>query len=305
MKARTRFAPSPTGLLHVGNAYSALICRQWAEAHDAKLLLRIEDIDHTRCHDAYTLQIVDDLDWLGIRFEGEVVRQSQRHHLYRQALERLREMQVIYPCFCTRKEIQQEIDRMGGAPHAEDFADPYPGICRTIDRHQSDSRMEHERFAWRLDVATAMEMIDSPIDWRDEHGRWHTVSPVRFGDTVIGRKDIGVSYHLAVVVDDAAQGITHVIRGRDLYHVTAIHCLLQQLLKLPTPTYIHHELVTDREGQRLAKRNNATTLKSLREAGVTAAALNRYLMRPEIPSWPFSDDDMEEIIRQLGDEQPS
>lgn len=300
MKARTRFAPSPTGLLHVGNAYSALICRRWAEMHNAELLLRIEDIDHTRCRDEYVDQILDDLEWLGIHFHGDVIHQSQRHPLYREALEKLRAMEVIYPCFCTRKEIQQEVDRMGGAPHADEQTDPYPGICRTIDRHHSKQRMEHERFAWRLDVAKAMEMIDSPVDWHDEQGRWHTTSPIRFGDTVIGRKDIGISYHLAVVVDDAEQGITHVIRGEDLYYVTAIHCLLQQLLGLATPTYIHHPLVTDREGERLAKRNNATTLKSLREAGIAAHELNRYLIRSELPTWPFGENDIGEIMLQLG-----
>jgi len=301
MKVRTRFAPSPTGLLHVGNAFSALTCRQWAESHGAELLLRIEDIDHTRCRNEFIDQMLDDLDWLGIRFHGDLVRQSERHHLYRDALEKLKGMEVIYPCFCTRNHIREEIERMGVAPHSEDHADPYPGICRIIDRHQSKTRMEHERFAWRLDVSKAMDLIDSPIDWHDEHGRWHTASPICFGDTVIGRKDIGFSYHLAVVVDDAAQEITHVIRGKDLYHVTAIHCLLQKLLGLPTPTYIHHELVTDRDGERLAKRNHATTLKSLREAGISAHALNRYLMRSEVPSWPFSEESTSEILHLLGD----
>jgi len=300
MKLRTRFAPSPTGLLHVGNAYSALLCRQWAEKYHAELLLRIEDIDHTRCRDEYVGQMIEDLAWLGIRFQGEVVKQSERHPLYREALERLYEMGVLYPCFCTRKDIQHEIERMGIAPHTDDHGDPYPGICRVIDRHQSTTRMEHERFAWRLDVARAMERIDSPIDWHDEHGRWHTVSPIRFGDTVIGRKDIGVSYHLAVVVDDAAQGITHVIRGQDLFNSTAIHCLLQKLLDLPTPTYIHHPLLTDSEGQRLAKRNRATTLKALRESGITNDSLNRYLMRSHLPTWPFSPDHMDAIREQLG-----
>jgi len=300
LRLRTRFAPSPTGYLHVGNAYSALICRQWAQGNGAELLLRIEDIDHTRCREEFTIQMLDDLSWLGIGFSGDTVRQSERHHLYREALEKLREMEVIYPCFCTRKQIQQEVERSGVAPHVEDHADPYPGICRIIDRHQSKVRMEHERFAWRLDVSRAMELADSPIDWHDEHGRWHTASPVRFGDTVIARKDIGVSYHLAVVVDDAAQGVTHVIRGEDLRESTAIHCLLQQLLELPTPAYIHHPLVLNRDGERLAKRNCATTLKSLREAGISADTLNRYLMRSQPPTWPFSEENSDEIRSLLG-----
>jgi len=300
LKLRTRFAPSPTGLLHVGNAYSALTCQQWAEKHNAEILLRIEDIDHTRCRDAYTPQLIEDLQWLGIEWHGDILKQSDHHTRYRAALEQLEAMGVIYPCFCTRKHIQEEIERMGIAPHAEDMADPYPGICREIDKHQRHERKQHERFAWRLDCAKAMALVDDSLTWSDEHGRDHSVTISALGDMVVGRKDIGISYHLAVVVDDAHQDITHIIRGEDLLSSTPIHRLLQALLNLPSPTYIHHPLLVDGEGNRLAKRNNATTLKALREAGISATSLLNFLMNNNAGLWPFEPDNIDEIREQLG-----
>ena len=300
MKLRTRFAPSPTGLLHIGNAYSALVCQQWAAHHDAELLLRIEDIDHTRCRDAYTPQLIEDLQWLGLKWQGDILKQSEQHARYRQALEQLQAMGVIYPCFCTRKHIQQEIERMGIAPHVEDMADPYPGICRDIDPQQRHKQTLHEPFAWRLDSARAMALAGASLTWSDEHGRHHPVNMSALGDMVIGRKDIGISYHLAVVVDDAYQRISHVIRGEDLLSSTPIHRLLQALLGLPAPTYIHHPLLVDSEGNRLAKRNAATTLKSLREGDITAESLRRFLLHAEPLQWPFTADDFDTIREQLG-----
>lgn len=300
MKLRTRFAPSPTGLLHVGNAYSALTCQQWADHHNAKLLLRIEDIDHTRCRDEYASQLIEDLRWLGVSWHGDILKQSEHQTRYRAALEKLETMEVIYPCFCTRKHIQEEIERMGIAPHTEDMADPYPGICREIDSHQRHKRTLHERFAWRLDAAKAIDMIGEPLSWVDEHGHHHPVHLSSLGDMVIGRKDIGISYHLAVVVDDAYQGITHVIRGEDLRSSTPIHRLLQTLLELPSPTYIHHPLLVDGDGNRLAKRNNATTLKTLREADVGADSLRHFLMENGSLQWPFQPNDLDRIREQLG-----
>lgn len=296
---KTRFAPSPTGLLHVGNAYSALCCQRWAEKHHAELLLRIEDIDHTRCRSEYADRIIEDLSWLGLQWQGEVRRQSARHTAYRAALARLETMGVLYPCFCTRKQIQQEIEQMGIAPHAEDHG-AYPGICRIIDRHQGRVRQAHERFAWRLDIAAAMRCLPDPIYWQDGKGRSHAVAPSMLGDMVIGRKDIGFSYHLAVVVDDADQGITHVIRGEDLRSSTPIHRLLQALLDLPSPVYIHHPLLLDSRGERLAKRNHATTLQSLREAGLAPEILQTFLTRKDL-RWPFTQDDApKNIAAQLG-----
>lgn len=278
MRLRTRFAPSPTGLLHVGNGYSALICQQWAEKHDAELLLRIEDIDHTRCRDTFTQALMEDLDWLGIQWHGEPMRQSGRLEAYRKALDYLHGIGVIYPCFCTRRQIQEQIERMGLAPHMEETGDPYPGTCRDTEPAERHRRMREERFAWRLDMAAALGHIDQPISWQDGEERSHAVRYHVHDDIVIGRKDIGVSYHLAVVMDDAEQGITHVIRGNDLKDSTGIHRLLQALLELPAPTYIHHPLLRDAEGQRLAKRHGAPTLKSLREAGVDPQSLTHYLL---------------------------
>ena len=300
MKLRTRFAPSPTGLLHIGNAFSALTCQQWAGQHDAGLLLRIEDIDHTRCRDAYTPQLIDDLKWIGLKWQDDILKQSEHQPRYRKALEQLEAMEVIYPCFCTRKHIQEEIERMGIAPHAEDMADPYPGICRETDKHQRHQRRLHEPFAWRLDCAKAMALAGESLTWGDEHGRHHPVHLSSLGDMVIGRKDIGISYHLAVVVDDAHQGITHVIRGEDLLTSTPIHRLLQALLGLPSPTYIHHPLLVDGDGNRLAKRNNATTLKALREAGVSATSLRGFLMDSTSLQWPFEPGNLDEIRERLG-----
>jgi len=211
MRLRTRIAPSPTGYLHVGNAYSALICQQWAGRHGADLLLRIEDIDHTRCRPEYSRALMEDLAWLGIRWPGDVRIQSSRIDVYRKALDRLRDMGVVYPCFCTRRKIAQEIRRMGSAPHSEDEADPYPGICRDLKASRRQRLMLEKLYAWRLDISSAAELIDGPLSWRDGDGRRHAVHPGAYGDVVIGRKDIGISYHLAVVVDDAVGADLHLL----------------------------------------------------------------------------------------------
>lgn len=288
---RTRFAPSPTGLLHVGNAYSALQCKAWADAHDAELILRIEDIDHTRCREEFADALLEDLRWLGLCWPEPVLRQSRNLGAYREAIARLRDMQVIYPCFCTRKAIQEEVERMGLAPHVEDSGEFYPGTCRSLASHLSSERMRNGLFAWRLDVARALQTAESmhggPLTWRDSQGLHHAVQ-LRH-DPVVGRKDIGISYHLAVVVDDAAQGVTHIIRGEDLRDSTPLHRLLQALLALPSPIYIHHPLLCDATGARLAKRNKATTLRSLREAGIEAARLRRFLMQEAHGTWPFAE----------------
>jgi len=300
MLLRTRFAPSPTGLMHVGNAFAALQCQKWAADHHAQLLLRIEDIDHTRCKPEYTQQIIDDLRWLGLKWDGEVRKQSEHLDCYHQALLTLNELEVIYPCFCTRKHIQQEIGRMGVAPHKEDLCDPYPGTCRHIPHSERSRRMASEPFAWRLDCHKASKRVPSTLFWLDHQQQQHMVQPQQLGDIVIARKDIGVSYHLAVVVDDALQSISHIIRGEDLYSSTPIHRLLQALLKLPSPSYQHHRLIHDAEGKRLAKRNQSTTLTSLRHAGISNYTLRQFLMR-ENSSWPFKDDQTAAYIAsQLG-----
>lgn len=297
---RTRFAPSPTGLMHVGNAFAALQCQQWALSHHAELLLRIEDIDYTRCRPEYTQSIMQDLQWLGIQWHGNVRQQSEYFQDYQKALSQLQSQELIYPCFCTRKDIQQEIKSIGVAPHNNDVHDPYPGICRDISTSKQRQRIQDEAFAWRLDVKKASKTLHKPIYWLDELGKKNHVHPETLGDIVIARKDIGISYHLAVVVDDALQAITHIIRGEDLRSSTAIHRLLQALLQLPTPTYQHHRLILNTQGKRLAKRNQSTTLKSLREAGISPQTLRNFLMQKGV-TWPFaSDASAHNIAQQLG-----
>jgi len=286
--------------MHVGNAFSVLQCEQWALSHHAELLLRIEDIDFTRCHPKYTQSIVQDLQWLGIRFHPKIRQQSEHTTCYQQALTQLQERELIYPCFCTRKHIQQEIKSIGIAPHNDSTQDLYPGICRNIPTTEQQQRMQHQPFAWRLNITKSAKALHNPVYWRDHKGNQHHVQPERLGDIIIARKDIGISYHLAVVVDDALQNITHVIRGEDLRSSTAIHRLLQALLKLPSPTYQHHRLILDRQGQRLAKRNQSTTLKSLRETTMPAEKLRDFLMQEDaIWSFPY-DTAALHIAQQLG-----
>jgi len=283
---RTRFAPSPTGLLHVGNAYSALQCQAWAEQHHAQLLLRIEDIDFTRCRPEFTDAIIEDLGWLGLQWPEPIRYQSRHADDYQQAISQLRKMGVIYPCFCTRKQIADEISRMASAPHSTDAAIRYPGTCRKLHADEQERRMRHEPFAWRLHANKAMALAGNQLIWREACGLIHSVKIHH--DEIIGRRDIHVSYHLAVVVDDALQGISHIIRGHDLAASTGIHRLLQQLLELPEPIYIHHPLLLDRNGERLAKRNQATTLKSLRLMGVNVQKLRDFLDCEKPLAWPFA-----------------
>lgn len=302
MQLRTRFAPSPTGLLHVGNAYSALQCQAWAEANHAELLLRIEDIDFTRCKSEFTDHILEDLHWLGLTWETPVRIQSKHSPFYQQAIVSLQEIGVIYPCFCTRKEIQLEIQRMASAPHNDEPVIAYPGTCRDLEPETREQKLETDSYSWRLNIDKAMAVIGPNISWHDDMGNKHPVFVDH--DIVIARKDIGLSYHLAVVMDDALQGITHIIRGEDLIDSTPIHRLLQQLLKLPEPTYLHHPLIHTATGDRLAKRNHATTLQSLRQAGIQPDQLRRYLLSREKRIWPFDgnlcEEDKNRIVHLLG-----
>jgi len=286
--------------LHVGNAFSALQCQQWADTHQAKLLLRIEDIDFTRCKASYAQAIIDDLRWLGIHFESHIRYQSEHWETYQIALSQLQEQGFIYPCFCTRKDIQQsqhhQIHHIGG----DALSDTYPGTCRAIAASQRKTLMQEKPFAWRLDIQQAQQHLGTELFWMDECSRQHMVDIPSLGDFIIARKDIGISYHLAVVVDDALQGITHVIRGQDLFSSTAIHRLLQALLNLPSPIYQHHALIQDINGKRLAKRNQSTTLRSLRKAGLYPNHLQHFLQQePHI--WPFEHHaQAAKITEQLG-----
>lgn len=262
----TRFAPSPTGLLHIGHAYAALFAFEMARRANGSFRLRIEDIDEQRCRAEFERAICDDLAWLGLHWDGPVIRQSGRMAIYSAALDHLRSMELVYPCFCTRRQIRLEVEEAGRAPHGPSGELVYPGICRHLDAREAAYRVDRgEPFAWRLAIGKAMRLT-GPLHWYDVRAGWIEAKPELLGDVVIARKDVPTSYHLAVTVDDAAQGITMVTRGEDLFHATHIHRLLQALLGAPSPRYYHHNLVADSTGQRLAKRNRAVTLRHLRDS---------------------------------------
>ena len=258
----TRFAPSPTGLLHLGHAFSALTAFGAAQTAGGRFLLRIEDIDPTRCKAEYTQALMEDLRWLGLTWEEPVRQQSAHGADYATALERLRAMGLLYPCFCTRSEIAAL-----AAPQENDEEGPvYPGTCRNLPESDREALAETRSCVWRLDMARACALAGE-LFWHDDTRGQIRADPARFGDVVLARKDVYTSYHLSVTVDDALQGVTLVTRGEDLFAATDIHRLLQALLGLPTPRYRHHPLLRDATGRRYAKRDKALTLRALREAG--------------------------------------
>lgn len=260
--AITRFAPSPTGYLHLGHAYAALFASRLARVTNGKFLLRIEDIDRTRCRPEYEDAIFEDLEWLGLHWDGPVLRQSERLDHYAKALAHLEDLGVTYPCYCTRKEIAAEIAAAANAPHGPD-GPLYPGTCRG----REPGREEREGAAIRLDCARAAQVV-GVLTYQDREPTEKKVNPCLFGDAVIARRDIGTSYHLACVVDDAAQGVTMVTRGEDLLPSTHVQRVLQALLGLPAPEYRHHGLVKDEKGHRLAKRDGVATIRDLRKQGM-------------------------------------
>ena len=273
----TRFAPSPTGLLHSGHAYSALFAFEAARQSGGRFLLRIEDMDFTRCRRGFEETIFEDLSWLGIPWEPPVRRQSEHLHDYREATDQLQTRGLLYPCFCTRNDIQKEIEAAGGAPHGSEGA-LYPGICRTLSEDERQSRIASgESFAMRLNLDRALAETGTNLEWIDLGCGVQKAQPELLGDVVIVRKDIGCSYHLAVVVDDALQQVTRITRGEDLFEATHIQRLLQALLGLQTPEYHHHPLICDANGKRLAKRHHAETLQSLRSRGVSSEELRKCL----------------------------
>ena len=273
----TRFAPSPTGLLHLGHAFSALTAYQAANAAGGRFLLRIEDIDQTRCRPEFESAIMDDLAWLGLDWERPVRRQSEHFVDYDAALGRLHEKGVVYRCFKTRKEIADEIAR---APHLSPDGPEGPQyVGAALAAHEERSLLaEGAPYAWRLSMAAARDALGPAFDdlsfleeGRGPKGETGRIKarPEIFGDPIVARKDSGTSYHLASVYDDALQGVSHVIRGEDLFPAAHLHRLLQALLDLPEPAYRHHRLITDENGKRFAKRDHAATLQALREAGET------------------------------------
>ena len=266
---RTRFAPSPTGRLHLGHVLAARVAWEMARKSGGEFLLRHEDIDGPRVREEFYEGIEEDLKWLGLKWDGAVLRQSARTAAYETTLGTLREKGLVYPCFCTRREIQEEWARMGAAPQGEK-APNYPGICRDLTEasraEKLDAGLPH---AWRLDSARAAA-VAGPLTFNDLRFGTIAVDARLAGDVVLARKDIGTAYHLAVAVDDAFQKITHVTRGEDLLEATHVHRLLQELLDLPAPLYLHHPLILDESGQRLAKRSEAQSIATLRAQGMTA-----------------------------------
>ena len=285
MTVRTRFAPSPTGRLHLGHALAAKVAYDLArQAPDGRFLLRHEDIDGPRVRDVFYQAIEDDLRWLGFCWDGEPLRQTTRAVAYGSALDKLRENRWVYPCFCTRKEIQDEWARMAAAPQGAQTP-VYPGTCRHLtlreQQRKLDAGLPH---AWRLDSRLAAAAA-GPLSFHDLRRGSLAADPDLLGDVVLARKDIGTAYHLAVVVDDAFQQVTHVTRGEDLLASTHVHRLLQALLGLPEPLYLHHPLVLDEHGKRLAKRCDARSIAALRDAGHTPAEV-LALTEPFFLSFP-------------------
>ncbi|KRC81013.1 glutamyl-Q tRNA(Asp) synthetase [Sphingomonas sp. Root241] len=312
MVIHTRFAPSPTGRLHLGHAFSAIQAHDFARAQGGRFSLRIEDIDGARSRPEHVDAILRDLEWLGLGWDGEVTFQSQRLEPYQAALDRLKAMGLLYPCFCTRSDIAASLS----APHGPEGA-LYPGTCRGL----ADPGLSRPH-SWRLDVEKALKILpgtgrgtaaeggggggvpqstppaESPLHqpgagppprageelyWHDAFAGRVRADPLSHGDVILARKDAPASYHLAVTVDDAAQGITHVVRGMDLFAATHVHRLLQALLGLPIPEYRHHALLLGPDGTRLAKRHGAPSLEAMRLAGEDGRALADRLRRGLLP----------------------
>lgn len=277
MTVRTRFAPSPTGPLHLGHALAAKVAFDLArESADGVFILRHEDIDGSRVREEFYQTIEADLKWLGLNWDGEPLRQTTRIAAYVAALSTLRTRDLVYPCFCTRREIQEEWARMTTAPQGPK-GPVYPGICKTLNAtERAKKRGSGIPYAWRFDSQKAAN-LNGPLTFRDLRFGTINVIPELLGDVVLARKDIGIAYHLAVIVDDAFQQITHVTRGEDLLPSTHVHRQLQALLGLPEPLYLHHHLMLDEHGKRFAKRNDSLSLTSLREAGAKASELLEQL----------------------------
>ncbi|MEH6661217.1 MAG: tRNA glutamyl-Q(34) synthetase GluQRS [Parasphingorhabdus sp.] len=269
-----RFAPSPNGLLHLGHAYAAMVAHDFARARGGRFLLRIEDIDSGRSRPEFVTAILDDLRWLGLDWDGDVIFQSERLDSYAAAADRLKAMGLLYPCFCTRSDMRQ-LQQDGPQPEGPD-GPIYAGTCRHLDPELAKKRAATEPHSWRIDVAKAAA-ITGPLQWMDERHGAQSCDPERLGDVILVPKDTPVAYHLAVTLDDARDGISHVVRGDDLYASTGIHRLLQALLDLPTPIYFHHPLLLDENGGKLSKSRGSASLSVLRTAGEDGYALVQEL----------------------------
>ncbi|MBK5265371.1 MAG: tRNA glutamyl-Q(34) synthetase GluQRS [Alphaproteobacteria bacterium] len=273
----TRFAPSPTGKLHLGHAWSALMAHDLARENGGQFRLRIEDIDATRSRMAHVEGILEDLCWIGLDWDGEVLFQSQRLPIYNAELDKLKAAGLVYPCFCTRADIAASLS----APHGAD-GPVYPGTCRQLHEADRTARLEGEAHAWRIDMAKAVALA-GPLTWDDADAGTVIADPLAAGDVILARKDAPTSYHLAATLDDADMGVTHVVRGQDLFAATHVHRLLQALLDLPTPLYRHHRLLLGPDGKRLAKRHGGLALADLRADGVDPGQLVADLRRGVFP----------------------
>ncbi len=276
-----RFAPSPNGKLHLGHAYSALRNRHLADERGGALLLRIEDIDVVRCTPAFEAAIQSDLTWLGIKWQGPVRRQSEHFACYAAALGKLTARGLVYPCFCTRGDIARALAGRLAWRRDPDGSPLYPGTCRELGHAERARRMARDGFCLRLDLGRAVAALGSALSWAEYHEGPHPVRmaaiPELWGDAVLRRKDIPTSYHVAVVVDDALQGVTEVVRGEDLLQATSLHRLLQALLDLPEPVYHHHRLLRDAAGHKLSKSRGSKTLAEWREQGLTPKQVRRLV----------------------------
>lgn len=291
----TRFAPSPTGRLHVGHGWSALLAEAMARENGGSFRLRIEDIDGTRSRPEHVAGIIEDLRWLGIAWDGEIIFQSDRLDQYEAALDRLRGMDLLYPCFCTRADIAASTS----APHGPE-GPVYPGTCRALPLSERDRRIAAgEPHAWRIDISRAIAATGqlywkstsfapfglslSKVNPQAQGERLIEARPQTAGDVVLARKDAPASYHLSCTLDDAAMGVTHVLRGQDLFAATHVHRLLQTLLNLPSPVYCHHPLLAGADGKRLAKRDGSIALADLRAQGMDPVQLAADLLAARFP----------------------
>ena len=282
MRPVFRFAPSPNGYLHIGHAYSALRNFDMARRRDGRFLLRMEDIALERCRPEYEQAIYEDLEWLGLTWDGPVLRQSEHFSTYAKAVEHLQERGLLYSCFCSRLEISRVVEERRDWSHDPDGGPHYPGTCRHLSDEERARRLASgQHAALRIDMAQAAGQIGQLLGWpeygeskdlRDVHA-----DPSIWGDCVLARKDIPTSYHISVVVDDARQGVTDIVRGQDLFEATSLHRLLQELFDLPTPRYHHHDLLRDSAGQKLSKSTRAKSLRALRQEGVTAQDVRKRL----------------------------
>ena len=262
-----RFAPSPNGHLHLGHAYSALLNQRMAQDMDGRLLLRMEDIDRERCTPDLERSMLDDLAWIGFTWEQPVRRQSEHFALYQEALDRLIQMELVYPAFLSRKEIRQEIDKakIDDWPRDPDGTLLYPLAERELTRRERDRRLgTGQPYTWRLNMDRALEAAGTPLAWLEFCDETLIdARPQEWGDVIIARRDMPTSYHLSVVIDDALQGITHVVRGQDLFQATSVHRLLQHLFGIEPPAYHHHKLILDQDGNKMSKSRKGTSLRSL------------------------------------------